>query len=95
MKFEPDSDKFYKFRKTKTRTEILRSAVERYLPLISQSSDSQAVDQAVRLGNKYLDRMRDAKKEHERLEEEIQELRERQRELKEKWETGEISFEDV
>ncbi|MFB6115313.1 MAG: hypothetical protein ABEK04_03395, partial [Candidatus Nanohalobium sp.] len=60
-----------------------------------QTSDSQAIDQSVKLGRKYIERMRDAKKEYEEIEEEIQELRKRQRQLKRDWETGEISFDDL
>lgn len=85
----------YKFRKTDKRKEIFESAIDEIGSLISQTSDSQAIDQSVKLGRKYKERMRDAKKEYEQIEEKIEELRERQRKLKRDWETKEIRFSDL
>lgn len=85
----------YEFRKTKKRKEIFSSAIDRIGNLISQKSDSQAIDHSVKLGTRYIDRMRDAKKEYEEIERDLEELRERQDELKSKWETEEIRFEDI
>lgn len=85
----------YKFRKTGKREQIFETAIDRIGNLISQKSNSQAIDHSVKLGTRYIDRMREAKKEHERLEREIEEKKERQRELRQKWETEEISFEDL
>jgi len=85
----------YKFRKTGKREEIFETAIDKIGNLISQKSDSQAIDKSVKLGTRYIDRMRDAKKEYREINKEIEDLRERQRELKSKWETEEISFKDI
>lgn len=85
----------YKFRKTDKRKEIFESAIDKVGNLISQKSDSQAIDQSVKLGRRYIERMREAKKEHEEIEEQIKELRERQRKLERNWETEEIKFSDL
>jgi hypothetical protein len=85
----------FEFRKTDKRKEIFGSAIDRIGNLISQKSDSQAIDHSVKLGTKYIDRMRDAKKEYEEIEDKISELESRQRDLEDKWETEEISFSDI
>lgn len=86
---------FYEYRKTDKREEIFESAIDRIGNLISQKSDSQAIDHSVKLGTRYIDRMREAKKEYEKIEEEIQELEKRREELKNRWETQEIKFSDI
>lgn len=95
MEFESDSNKKFTLRKTQSRVPIWKNAVEKVLPLISQKSDTQAVDHSMVLAQNYIERMREAKKEHEGIEEEIEELQKRQKELERKWETEEISFDDL
>lgn len=85
----------YRFSKTKKRKTLFERAIDRISPLISQTSRSQAVDQAVEMGERYLDRMQEAKKEYESLEKEKQDIERQQRELRQKWETEEIKFEDI
>ena len=85
----------YKFRKTGKREEIFEAAIDQVGRLISQKSRSQAIDHSVKMGTKYLDRMREAKKDYKKLEKEIEELETRKQELKSRWETEEIGFEDI
>ena len=85
----------YEFRKTKKRKEIFGSAIDRIGNLISQKSDSQAIDHSVKLGTRYIDRMREAKKEYEDINKQIEELEEEKDALKSRWETEEIRFEDI
>lgn len=85
----------YSLKKSKDRVEIYRRANERILPLISKTSDTQALDESVRMGLRYLDRMADAKKKVEEKQEKIEELQDEIDELKQKWETEEVEFNDI
>lgn len=95
MTYEQNSNQKFPLKKTKGRTPIFNSAVELYSPLIESTSDSQAVDQAVKSGVKYLERMRDKKKELQEIDQEIEELQEKKKEIREKWETDQVKFEDL
>jgi 3-deoxy-D-manno-octulosonic-acid transferase len=90
------SSGMYEYRKTKKRKQIFESAIDRIGQLISQTSDSQAIDRSVKLGTRYIDRMREVKNErYTDIQEQIKELEEEKRQLEERWETEEIKFEDI
>lgn len=85
----------YRFSKTDKRKTIFQRAIDRIKPLISQTSDSQTIDQAVKMGERYLDRMQEAKKRQEQDRKKIREIRERMKNRSQKWETEEIKFTDI
>ena len=87
--------KEYRFSRTDKRTSIFERAINRIKPLISARSDSQTIDQAVKMGQKYLDRMQDAKKRQEKDRKKLEEIRDRMERRRQKWETKEIGFEDI
>lgn len=85
----------YEFRKTDTRKEIFKRAKDIVQPLISYTSQAKTIDESVRLGTKYVERMRDKKKEMQEIDEKIKELQKQKQQIKDRWETEEISFSDV
>jgi hypothetical protein len=63
--------------------------------VISFSSKTRAVEESSRLGTKYIERMRAKKEELDEIDEQIQELEQVKKQIRENWETDAVRFEDL
>lgn len=89
------SSGYWEMKINERREELFDRISDIIKPLISYSSATRSREEAMRLGTKYIERMRDKKERLEEIDREIEELREEKREIREKWETGEVSFSDL
>ena len=89
------SSGYFEMKINERREELFDRISDIVEPLITYTSDTRAREESMRLGTKYVERMRDKKKELEEIDSEIEELRERKREIKRAWETEEVRFSDL
>jgi len=77
------------------REELFDRIEDVVLPLISYTSAARGREESMRLGPKYVEMMREKKKELPEIDDEIQELQEKKKDIREKWETGQVTFDDI
>lgn len=89
------SSGYFEMKVNERRSELFDRIMDVVEPLIGYSSKTRSIEESARLGTKYIERMRDKKKQLEEIDRDIEKLREQKQEIRENWETKEISFEDL
>lgn len=89
------SSGYFEMKINERREELFDRISDIIAPLITYTSDTRAREESMRLGTKYIERMRDKKEELREIDNEIEDLRERKKNIKQKWETEEVRFSDL